>query len=65
METLIAILIWLRVIAPGETYTSSQFNTLVEQNSQQISLITNDQYQLGNVTANTANQASEIIIISN
>lgn len=65
MEMLIAILIWLRVIAPGETYTTSQFNMLVEQNSQQITLISNDQQQLGTVTATASNQASEVIIISN
>jgi hypothetical protein len=42
MELLIAVLVWLGLLAPGQQVTNTQFNELLSDNSESIGRIVND-----------------------
>ena len=63
MLTLLEILLHLFLINTSQTYTMAEIQALQNQNSQVISSIQNDQYQMTQIDQTYGQQATEVVIL--
>lgn len=63
METILAILLYLHIIASPGTYNQSYINQVTAQNQAQITAVENDPAQMQIVNTTYLPQVSQIIII--
>lgn len=63
MLTLLEILLHLFLINTSQTYTMAEIQALQNQNSQVISNIQNDQYQMTQIDQTYGQQATEVVIL--